>query len=356
MGQESRYFEASSRAKKFVKNIVAIDSLAACVDQGWPREEMFEEYHDRALETGITAIGMTVGYGPNDFMSMQHQAARILKHVNARSDSFEIVRTTTDIARVQELGKHGLFFCAQGCEVLNNNPQQYAPMVRNSGVGTVALAYNEQFRSGDGCLVTNPDKITYYGQQVIEALHDNHILLDLSHASEPTALSAMEYSMKIAPETPVIYSHSTPYGVCDVFRSITDVEVEMCAATGGVISLVTLPWFIIDPMARETEPKDVVRAIDYVRDLVGIDHIGLSSDDTYSWPPVWEWAKTVPEMYQDGGVTMAAANASPTGSAEPAKIYPAIVDLMWENGYSDDDIKKVLGGNLMRVYEQVWGK
>ena len=129
----------------------------------------------------------------------------------------------------------------------------------------------------------------------------------------------------------------------------------MCAALGGVISLVTLPWFIVEPMATETTPHDIVKAIDYVRDLVGINHIGLASDDAYSWIPVWEWAVTVPEMYQDGGLTMAAAKNKPSGTAEPAKYYPAIVDLMWDGGYTDDDIKKVLGGNLMRVYEQVWG-
>ena len=43
------------------------------------------------------------------------------------------------------------------------------------------------------------------------------------------------------------------------------------------------------------------------------------------------------------------------GSAEAAKIYPAVVDLLWENGYSNEDVAKVMGGNLMRVYEQVWG-
>ena len=355
MGHESRYFEASDKAKAFVKSFVTIDSLTACVDHSWPREEMFEEYHGRAMETGIDVIGMTVSYGQNDFMTMQNQASHFLKHVYADVGKFEIVRNVGDMQRMHDEGKHGMYFCAQGCELLNNNPEHYAPIVKNAGVGTVALAYNERFRAGDGCLVKNPDKVTFYGKKVIEALHKNHILLDMSHASEATALSAMEYSREIAPDTPVVYTHSTPLAICDIYRSITDAEIEMCAATGGVISLVTLPWFIVDPLALETKPADIVKAIDYVRDKVGIDHIGLASDDGYSWVPVWEWAATVPEMYQDDGETMAAAKNKPSGSAEAAKVYPAIVDLMWEGGYSDEDIKKVLGGNLMRVYGQVWG-
>lgn len=355
MGLESKYFDASEKAKNFVRDTIAIDSLAACVDQGWPREELFEEYHSRAIEAGIDIIGMTTSYGQNDFMTMQNQAAHFLKHINADQERFGIVRNAGDIRKFHEEGKHGLFFCAQGCELLNNNPEHYAPLVKNAGIGTVALAYNERFRAGDGCLVENADKVTYYGQMVIEALHKNQIFLDLSHASEATALSAMEYSKKVAPETPVIYTHSTPLAICDIYRSITDAEVEMCASTGGVINIVTLPWFIVDPRAMETTPADILKAINYVRDLVGIDHIGISSDDAYSWEPVWDWARTVPEMYQDGGLTEYAAKQKPCGSAESAKVYPALVDLLWSDGYADEDIKKILGGNLMRIYEQVWG-
>lgn len=60
-------------------------------------------------------------------------------------------------------------------------------------------------------------------------------------------------------------------------------------------------------------------------------------------------------MYQDGGITMQAAKECPTGAAEPAKIYPAIVDGLWKKGYSDEDVQKILGGNIKRVIEQVWG-
>lgn len=355
MGHESRYFEASDKAKQFVKECIAIDSLIAPVSQGWPREEMFEEYHDRAIEAGIDCIGMTACYGPLLFDGFLEQSQRFLQHIYASGGKYTMVRTAADIRRAHAEGKHAMFFNAQGCELLNNRPSHYAPLAKNAGVGTIALAYNERYRAGDGCLVDDAGKVTFYGTQVIDALHANGILLDLSHAAEATALSAMEYSHKNYPDIPVIYTHSTPLAICDIYRSITDAEIKACAKTGGVIGIVTLPWFIIDPRAEETKPEDIIKAIDYVRDLVGINHIGLSSDDTYSWPPLWEWAATVPEMYQDKGETAYAAKQKPSGSAEAAKVYPALVDLMWEGGYSDEDIKKVLGGNLMRVYEQVWG-
>ena len=98
----------------------------------------------------------------------------------------------------------------------------------------------------------------------------------------------------------------------------------------------------------------IVRAIDITVELVGIDHVGLSSDDTYCWTSMWEIAAKHPEWWQDDGQTQEAAKNKPSGAAEPAKIYPAIVDLLWKKGYSNEDVSKVLGGNLMRVYKQVW--
>lgn len=149
-----------------------------------------------------------------------------------------------------------------------------------------------------------------------------------------------------------------PDSICDYVRSSIDAEIQACAATGGVFTLTMLPWLMVSLTgqgAQETKPEQVVEALEYIKNLLGIDHGGLSSDDTYSWPGVWKWAATVPEMYQDGGITMQAAKECPTGADEPAKIYAAIVDGLWKKGYSDEDVQKILGGNVKRVIEQVWG-
>ena len=69
---------------------------------------------------------------------------------------------------------------------------------------------------------------------------------------------------------------------------------------------------------------------------------------------MWEWAKLSPEMYEDDGTTARAAKVAPAGSAEAAKITAPLVDELWKRGYTDDDISKILGKNLMRVYTQVW--
>lgn len=83
-------------------------------------------------------------------------------------------------------------------------------MLKSMGFGTMMFAYNERYQAGDGCMVKRPDKVTFYGTQVIDAMHRNKIIMDLSHSSTPTALSATEYSQKVAPETPVVFTHGYP--------------------------------------------------------------------------------------------------------------------------------------------------
>lgn len=356
MGHESRYFDASDKAKEFVRDNLMVDSLTAPVSAGWPREEMFEEYHGRAYESGIDVIGMTVSAGDFTFDVLLEQANRFYTHINA-DDRFRVVHTARDIDDAVANKQQAIFFNCQGSEALNNRPTQHMPLLKGLGVGTMAPAYNERYRAGDGCLVPGNESgdITLYGKMCIDAMHANKIILDLSHAAERTALSAIEYSQERQPDTPVIYTHSNPRRVQEFYRSISDEEAKACAATGGVVAIVTLPWFINHYMSQETTPEDIVRAIDITVDLVGIDHVGISSDDTYSWPPLWEIALAHPEWYQDGGATVEAGKNKPSGAAEPAKIYPAVVEGLWKKGYTDEDIGKVMGNNLMRVYRKVWG-
>lgn len=356
MGQESKYFDASNEARAFVKENLMVDSLTSAVDTGWPREEMFEEYHERAAEAGIDVTGITLTGGSQTTSDLIAQVIRNFQHIYS-SDKMQIVHTSADIESARQNGKQAIFFNCQGADCLDNKPHLNVPLLRGLGVGTLALAYNERGRAGDGCLVPTEEAggVTVYGKQVIDALHKYGIVLDLSHSSEKSALSAIQYSQETQPDIPVVYTHSNPRRVYDMFRSISDEEAKACAATGGVVGIVMLPWFIDHYLTVETTPEQIVRAIDITVELIGIDHVGLASDDTYSWTPMWDMALEHPEWYQDDGQTAEAAKNRPAGSAEPAKIYAAVVELLWIKGYANEDIAKIMGGNFMRVYEKVWG-
>jgi membrane dipeptidase len=364
MGIESQYFDASEKARSFVRDSLCIDAHLFAGKVGWPDDGLFSEYHQRARQAGINVFGLSVSNHSNTFEESLAIQQNFLKRVVAHNDQFSIVRSMDDIARAASVGQQALFFSAQGSSLLNEDPEHYMPILKNMGVGTISLVYNGPGQAGSGCMVDDPGEITEYGKRIIDQLHANNIILDLSHASEETALSAIDYSRQNYPGRPVIYSHSTPSGVCESYRNISDDEVRACAATGGVVGLNTCPWFIVSARAAETRPADIADAIEYVRDLVGIEHVALASDDVYCWEVVWAYVEKAANAASDVDpdsragrqktLSLEAVKNKPYRSAEAAKIYPAVVDELWSRGFEDDSIVNVLGGNLLRVIEKVW--
>jgi len=94
--------------------------------------------------------------------------------------------------------------------------------------------------------------------------------------------------------------------------------------------------------------------IDYYVKLVGVDHVGIATDDMFSTELIVDFAKSNAEIYADGGYMIDAFNRGATGGGELAKILAAITDELWERDYSNEDLAKIYGGNKMRVYQQVW--
>ena len=357
----SPVWESSDKAAQFLKDIIAIDSLNANFEQTATRPEMWDEYYTRALDAGITATGVTTAQGINDFDTFARETSYNLRKI-AADDRFMVVRTAGDIRRAHEEGKYGFFWNSQSAEILNNQPDIYMPLAKSMGLGTMGLAYNERQRAGDGNFVLNPGPISAYGKTVVDAMQRHGVLVDTSHASEPTALSTIEYAKEMRPDLPVIETHSSVHALYSGYpegeirlRTSSDERIQAVADTGGVVSLCMLPFIMISPQTELTRPQDVVDRIDYMRELTSIDNVGLSSDDGFDWSKIYEFGKTNPEQFDDGGLSAAVNELATTGIGEAAKIYAAIIDEMWLRGYTDEDVKKVMGGNFTRIFEQVWG-
>lgn len=365
MSIESPDHIATDRAVSLVRDMLCVDTHMFAGRVGWPDPDMFGEYFSRATNAGINAVGVSISNHFQDFEHALSSLQNLIVHITQRSKPYSVIRNSRDIDRVAATRNLGFYFCAQGSSILNNEPEYYLPLLKNMGLGVLSLVYNGDFPAGDGCMVESPGPITEYGARVIDQLHLNKVILDLSHASEETALSAIQYSDSAYPGIPVIYSHSAPASLCSAYRNISDAEITACAGTGGVIGLNMCPWFIVDELAVETTAGNVVDAIQYVDELVGIRHVSLASDDVFSWEAVWRYAEAAASVLQDEDLcpkalrqrdlTLLAAKNKPYKSAEPARIYPAVADEMWSRGYSDTDIADVLGGNFLRVARAVWG-
>ena len=152
--------------------------------------------------------------------------------------------------------------------------------------------------------------LTPLGRTVVARMEKLGMVVDVAHASHQTVAEVIAMARR-----PIVSSHGGVQATCKVNRNLTDDEIRGIAKTGGVIGIGY--W---DAAICSNKPEDAAKAITYVRDLVGIEHVGLGSDF-------------------DGAVT--------TGF--DASQVAAITQALLDRGFSDDDIRKVMGGNVIRV-------
>jgi membrane dipeptidase len=184
---------------------------------------------------------------------------------------------------------------------------------------------------------------------LIDAYNRYGMLVDVSHTGERTALDAIERSSQ-----PVISSHSVAMAIAKYQRSLEDSVIKAIAQSGGVCSINSVGAFV------DTSNPDIVttdmlfRHIDYMVNLVGIDHVGYGSDFIPDITFTADGMQTPfgQAIFPDGGYT---SKTGEKGFPTPAsyQIIAALVDKLLEKGYSEEDCGKFLGGNMYRVMK-VW--
>ena len=156
--------------------------------------------------------------------------------------------------------------------------------------------------------------LTPFGVEIVGAMEARGMVVDVAHCSHACVADVLRIARR-----PVVSSHGGVQATCRVNRNLTDDEIRGVAATGGVVGIGY--W---DAAVCDTSPQGIARAIAHVRDLVGIDHVGLGSDF-------------------DGAVT----------TRFDTSRLDAITQALIEAGFTDGDIAKVMGGNVVRVVAQV---
>jgi membrane dipeptidase len=192
---------------------------------------------------------------------------------------------------------------------------RYMTLVHN-GHNDIADSAQPREQLGDG--PTEHEGISEFGERVIHRMNELGIMVDISHASKASALQAMELS-----EAPVIASHSSVRALTDHVRNLDDETLERLAEDGGVVQIVAFNAYLGD--GESPTVSDLVDHIDYAVDLIGIEHVGISSD------------------FGGGGGIEGWNNAGET---------PNVTAELVARGYSPEAIGMLWSGNLLRVWRE----
>ena len=339
----------SKRAIELVHSSVVVDMLAPIkIDFG-------PEFYTKPLSetaaadfraSGINAIHHAIGIGGP---TAKEQALSFFaiwgNYVGRNSHVFTGVDKFADILRAKKDGKVAVIMGLQNADHFLRPAD--VKTFYEIGQRCAQLTYNSQNRIGSGSTDRIDGGVSDFGAEIIKAMNDVGMLVDVSHSGDRTTLDAIAISTK-----PIAITHSNCRALIDHPRVKTDEAIKALAAKGGVMGITGVRNFV-----SKTDPTTIanyVDHIDHVVKLVGIDHVGIGTDsDLYGYDDTSpEMNKMLRGAYKDSYAFREKIDVD--GFDHPLKMYDLVEELIRRN-YSDTNIKAVLGGNFQRLLTATWG-
>jgi len=295
--------------------------------------ERSEEGHadlPRLCEGGVTAQIFALFVSPNYFpRGAARQALRLLdvfyQELGENADQLTLATSASDIERAKAESKVAGILSLEGAEPLEGDLRVLRAFYK-LGVRNIGLTWNLRNAAADGVDETRSNSgLTNFGVQLVQEMNRLGIMVDISHLSSTGVRDVLRVS-----EAPVIASHSNAYALCSHRRNLTDEQLESVASNRGVVGVTFVPSFVTKDENQATLER-VLDQIDYMVKTMGVDHVGLGSDF-------------------DGFLGFGKVRG-----LEDVTRLPRLTAGMVERGYGEEDVKKILGGNFMRVFREVVG-
>jgi membrane dipeptidase len=293
----------------------------------------------RYRAAGAHAVTVNIGDSQVPLETLTRMAGTIRDYVTRHPDEYLMGTTVQDIRCAAETGRLAVCLDIEGVYALGER-LELVEHFYGLGVRWMLLVYNRRNLAGSGCHDPDDEGLTAHGRAILAEMDRVGMIKCCSHLGYRTAREVLDSS-----EGPAIFSHSNPRRLHDHPRNIPDELIRACAATGGVIGINGIGLFL---GAREPTAAHVVRALDYVAQLVGPEHAALGLDhlfqrgelqepgraDAGMWPPEWGYG-------------------SGMGTVPPEAI-PEIAAGLARLGYPAAAVRGIMGENLVRVAGAVW--
>lgn len=340
----------SSRTVDLVNESLVIDMLNQVTylknTWHWHKGEITEAEFQQFKDSGTDIVSF--GTGATSFDDAITALAYRNSFIANSTDWFSRVDQPDEILQFKKQGKMGFIMGFQSMDGVLEEAEKYS-MLRDLGLRVSGIVFNLKNEYGCGSFDLKDTGLTEKGFQLIELMNKHGVTVDLSHASQLSTLQGIKASRK-----PIIISHGGAKSVYNHRRAYSDEAIKEMAKRGGVLGI-----YFIRAMVSGKEPttvEHVIDHIDYIRDLVGIEHIGVGSD--YGWygydsDPEGrdKLNKRLNKKYNNMYRLRAKDNIDELN--HPRRIFD-FTEALVRRGYTNDQIKLILGENFKSVLTETW--
>ena len=266
-------------------------------------------------------------HGP-EATAVQLEEIDVAKRLCRTYPELEMAYTPDDVDRITEAGRTACLLGMEGGHVISNS----IPVLRQlyeAGARYLTLTHFRTLSWADAAGDVTHGGLTQFGEEVVREMNRLGMVVDLSHVSDQTMTDALRVS-----EAPVIFSHSGARAVADHPRNVPDRVLRRLDENGGVVMVIFYPGYLVpgadtlssDYLSENSDVGTIADHIDHVVEVAGVDHVGLGSDfDGVSYLP--QGMKDVSDL-------------------------PNLTQELMDRGYTEKEIRKILGGNAMRVFRE----
>lgn len=298
------------------------------------------------LMDGTNTIGSKNGWKWNDVLHDLGIRLCDLAHQNfiIRAEKVE------DLYRAHKEGKMALVPTIEGAAMLENEVDR-VEILYGFGVRLMGITYSEGNSLGAGLKEKNDGGLMAQGYKVVERMNKVGMAIDCSHVGDNTTIDVIEAS-----KHPIFMSHCGARQIWNTRRLKPDHVIKACAAKGGVIGIEAAPHTTLTVNNLEHNIEGFMEHFEYVKDLVGIDFVAFGPDTLYGDHVALHHAFAQHLSIQSAHEGSAHFEEVPyvKGLENPTEASLNIVRWLVKHNYSDGDIAKVLGGNVIRVLKEVW--
>ncbi len=336
--------DLSADARAILKDAIVIDGMGGSIVHPTPyvAEGTYEE---KLVGYGWTAMNSTLVSEPTYTPTYEE----VLKAVNENLIYFDIsprARLVDTRAYLVEAKKNGQLAVILGLQSPSfiDQDRSRVRILHKLGLRILQMTYMERNYLGDGCLEPENRGLTHFGLQIVRECNRLGIVLDCSHVGINTTIDTARHSAK-----PIVLSHTAARALVDNPRSCTDAQMTEVTSRGGVVGIT--PLAALMNVERAPTIEDYLDHFDYVIKLCGPDHVGLGTD-MFDGKTKANWVTGVYYPESSGKATY--GNRRVQGFSQKSDLGN-LVEAFLRRGYDRTLILKLLGGNFLRVFREIWG-